>query len=243
MNVGKLKRVAIKEFTRSPAKSGFLLVMLPVALYFCVPLLLGAAKKSSLASSTTGMDGPMKADFVLPAAMELTTTPCREQQGWAEVARGLAEDLLTKPAELPSNTRNPFAAIVQETPDESLAMVEVDEQVVGSDRDAESDAAVEQEQAVVTANPIRELGLQLNATMIGRRARLATINGKTYEEGETIPVIIEAGVEPDDLMTIELRLEQVDRRFVVLQLDGQQHRLQLRNEIPKDAIVVKPRPE
>jgi hypothetical protein len=58
-----------------------------------------------------------------------------------------------------------------------------------------------------------------------------------------IPVIIEAGEAAAAATTIQLQLAHVDRRFVVLEMDGHQHRLQLRNEVPNDAIVVKSRSE
>jgi hypothetical protein len=217
--------------------------MLPVALYFCVPLLFGGIKKPSPGTTATTVvkDDSKKADFVLPAATETTATPSRIQQSWIEIASWLENDLLAMPVGLPSNARNPFAAIGQVKKDESLAVLEVDEPVEGAEREEERENSVDA--AVVTSNPIRELGLQLNATMVGQRSRLATISGKTYEEGDTVPVNIESGMGPDQVTMIHLQLAHVDRRFVVLQFDGHQHRLQLSNEVPKDAIVVKPRPE
>ncbi|HUG70387.1 MAG TPA: hypothetical protein VMM76_21740 [Pirellulaceae bacterium] len=242
MNVGKLKRVAIQEFKRSPAKSGILLAMLPVAFYFCVPLLFGAIKKSSPATNAAPvLDSSKKAAFVMPAVMEKTATSGRVQQGWVEVERWLENDLLATPAGLPISTRNPFAAIGHVKKDEALAVIEADERVVGSESEEDLENSVDP--ATVTSNPIRELGLQLNATMVGKRSRLATINGKTYKEGETIPVNIEADMGRDQATMIQIQLTHVDRRFVVLQLDSHQHRLQLRNELPNDAIVVKSRIE
>lgn len=241
MNVGKLKRVAIQEFKRSPGKSGILLAMLPVAFYFCAPLLYGAIKKSSpLTNASTVIDSSRKADFVRPAATEPATSG-QVQRGWVEVERWLENDLLATPVGLPSNTRNPFAAIGQKKKDESLAVSAADERVVASEREEELGNSVDP--AAVTSNPIRELGLELSATMVGQQSRLATINGKTYREGETIPVKIEADMRPDQAAMLQIQLTHVDRRFVVLQLDSHQHRLQLRNELPNDAIVVKSRIE
>ncbi|MBI2478064.1 MAG: hypothetical protein HYV60_05275 [Planctomycetia bacterium] len=149
--------------------------------------------------------------------------------------------MFAKPVGLPSNVRNPFVAVGVEKNDESVAVVEGDERVVGSESEEEPESSVDQ--AVVTTNPIRDLGLELSATMVGQRSRLATINGKTYEEGEMIPVIIEAGSRPDEVTVLQLQLAHVDRRSVVLRMAGQEHLLQLRNEVPTDAIVVKPRRE
>jgi hypothetical protein len=215
--------------------------MIPVALYFCIPLLFGAIKKSSPSTSATSeVDNVKIASFVLPAATKNAATPSRMQRSWVEIASCLENDLLAMPAELPINTRNPFAAIGQKDEDESLT-VEDDERVVGSEIEVGSEDLVDR--TVVTSNPIRDLGLQLNTTMVGQRSRLATINGKTYEQGEMIPVIIEAGEAAAAATTIQLQLAHVDRRFVVLEMDGHQHRLQLRNEVPNDAIVVKSRSE
>ncbi|MBC8356504.1 MAG: hypothetical protein H8E66_31370 [Planctomycetes bacterium] len=241
MNVGKLKRVAIKEFKRSPGKTGFLLVILPVALYFCVPLLVGAfGKSSSSTKASTIATSSKKADFVLPVAAKKTPAKGRGRNGWLEVSRWLDRDSLALPATVAADARNPFVGVGREEKDESLVGVDDDERVEQED----IEQAVENiDGPRVAANPIRELGLQLNATMIGRRTRLATINGKTYEQGETIPVFIETGVGTDKVTKVQLNLTHVDRRFVELQMDVHQHRLRLRNEIPKDAIVVKPRPE
>ena len=129
MNIGKLKRVAIKEFKRSPAKAGILLAMLPVALYFCLPLCVGALKKHSTSAAAVAPDSK-NADFLLPAATEKVTTPSRVRQGWVEVARWLENDLLAVPVSIPMDARNPFAALGQEKNDESLTEVEDGQRVV-----------------------------------------------------------------------------------------------------------------
>lgn len=218
--------------------------MLPVALYFCVPLFLGGMKKksSSEANAPTAVDAANGADFVLPAATNTIATPSPTTPGWVEAAGWLAIDMMAIPTEIPASTRNPFAAIVREETNEPTTVdVANDERVEESQTD---ESLVEHVQEVVAAaNPIRQLGLQLNATMVGRRSRLATVNGKTYEEGETIPVVIDAGAGSDVQTTLQLELDHVERRFIVLRLNGQQHRLNLPNELPKDAIVVKPRSE
>ena len=246
MNVGKLKRVAIKEFKRSPGKTGFLLVMIPVALYFCVPLLLGVVKKKSSPSSGAAAVGVAaeKAEFVLPAATNAIVLPSKVELSWVEVARSLANDLLATPAGVPAIARNPFAAKHQEKNDEPIAAVEGDEPeepFVGPETEAELKASIDQ--IGETSNPIRALGLELNATVVGQRSRLATINGKSYKEGETIPVIIDSGEAADAVTAVSLELAHVERRFVVLKMDGVEHSLQLRNDDPRDATVVKSRGE
>jgi len=183
----------------------------------------------------------MDASFVFPESTKAIATPSRVGQGWVEVARSLENDLLAVPTGIPANARNPFAVRYKDKIDESLAAVEDDERVRRPETEAESAEGVDR--TVVASNPIRELGLQLNATMVGQRSRLATINGRTYREGETIPVIIDTGLTAGAVTTMPLELARVDRRFVVLEMDGHKHRLQLRNEVSKDAIVVKSRPE
>lgn len=235
VNVGKLKRVAIKEFTRSPAKTGFLVLMLPVALYFCVPLLFGSQKKSTAAAT----DPAKPADFVLPAAVDKVASVETAQDSWVEVARWLADDRLAVPAPIGADARNPFVVAIPIESEQTIVAATDDEQVRSADIETQVMEIVEEE--VTTSNPIRELGLQLNATMVGRRARLATINGKTYERGETITVIIEGGAVPDLEAELQLELAHIERSFIVLRMDEHQHRLYLPNELPKDAIVVKPR--
>ena len=221
MNVGKLKRVAIKEFTRSPAKTGILLAMLPVALYFCVPLTLGTIQKSSPATSPAEKV-VKQAAFVLPASKDQAATPQRVERRWIEVARSLADDLLAVPARIPVEARNPFLARGRE-----VALT-----------DSKKD-----DRTRVARDPIRELGLRLNATIIGQRSGLATINGKTYRTGDTIPVVIDADLPTGAVTTVPLQLSEVGRRSVVLQMGGHLYRLQLRSEEMKDAIVVKSPPK
>lgn len=239
MNVGKLKRVAIKEFARSPAKTGILLAALPVALYFCVPLLFGAGKKSAPAIGEHAAATVSKpADFVLHTKANEEAPPSPSAIGWVAAARALDNDLLAVPAII-ADARNPFAAIVQDKNDESSDAGDVGEQVAQSETEQESEKSINQN--AVAINPIQALGLQLTATMVGQRSRLATINGKTYEEGQ-ISVKIDPGVPGGPEITVPMKLK-VDRRFVDLEMGGYRHRLQLPTEVSRDAIVVKSRPE
>ena len=243
MNVGKLKRVAITELKRSPAKTGILLAMLPVAFYFCVPPLIGVLKKSSAEKNVNASSVAAQADFVLAATPPSTAAPQQQsRQSWMEVAKWIEHDLLAVPAGIPLDARDPFASNRNGAETELLAATEDDERVVLEETDLEvTEQAVES--TAVTTNPIRDLALDLNATMVGQRSRLATINGKTYEQGDKIPVIIESDAADDAVTEIELQLSVVARRFVVVEFAGHKHRLQLRNEVPTDAIVVKSRRE
>lgn len=243
MNVEKLKRVAIKEFKRSPAKTGFLLLMIPVALYFCVPLLFGALKKSSPSSGAAAVAAvPQNASFVSPAATNALVTPSRVGPSWVEVSRSLDGDALAMPAGIAASARNPFAAIKRKKIDKSVAAAEGG--APDQEPNAESESAEPVEKAIAAANdPIRALGFRLTATMVGQRSRLATINGKTYEQGETISVSPDPGIAADAMATVPVTLKSVDRQFVVLEMAGHEHQLQLPNELPRDAIVVKSRPE
>ncbi len=242
MNVGKLKRVAIKEFKRSPAKTGFLLAMVPVALYFCVPLLFGALKKSSPSTGAAAVAAvPENASIVLPAATNAVGTPSRVGPSWVDVSRSLESDALAMPAGIPASARNPFAAIKPEKIDMSVAAAE------GGDPNnrpnPESQSAEPGDNPIVASDAIRALGFRLTATMVGQRSRLATINGKTYKQGETIPVNTDPGMAADAMATVPVKLAHVDRRFVVLNMGGHEHQLQLPEKLPQDAIVVSSRPE
>lgn len=244
MNVGKLKRVAIKEFKKSPAKTCILIGLLPVALYFCVPLFLGTGKTSAVAVPTPG-----KADFILPTPNPKATQQNPGPKSWVSVASNLDSDLLALPAALPKKSRNPFAWLVTEVPaNEAEADVEQNDEEPGLTQEELQKLEQQRDALAKSRDPIAELELQLNATMVGKRARLATINGKSYEQGESIHVMIIESImgstneEEEQVTNKELKLLHVDRQFVVVEMDGKQHQLQLRNQIPKDAIVVKPRP-
>ncbi len=243
MNVGKLKRVAIKEFQRSPAKTCILIGFLPVALYFCVPLLLGTGK-----TSTAELPTPGKADFILPTANPKATKQSSGSTSWMSVASTLDNDLLAVPTTLSKESRNPFAWLVADEPaSETVVDEQQHEEEAGLTQEELQKLEQQRDALAESQDPIEELGLQLHATMVGKRSRLATIKGKSYEQGEAIPVMIVERVmgstseKAEQVTNRELKLLHVDRRFVVIEMDGKQHQLQLRNQIPKDAIVVKPR--
>ncbi len=175
------------------------------------------------------------------------------------VAGFLDNDSLALPTTVSGDTRNPFVRIAMPEP---VVLAVVEGQATDEEQTAEEEAGLTQEELEMqekrellaqARNQLKDFGLKLNATMIGRRSRLATINGKSYEQGEAIPVMIiedvansadafqEQATEIHEQFTEkEVMLLHVDRRFVVVEMDGQRHRLRLKNEIPKDAIVIRP---
>lgn len=216
--------------------------MIPVAMYFCVPLLFGAVKKksSSPIKPSTAEASSIAENFVLPVA-KITGAQHPKTLSWIDVLRRLENDSLAAPAGIAIDARNPFAARVVASPDKSLAEDEGADGV--KQRDAEPERKAFAKLPAAKTNPIRNLGLQLNATVVGRRSRLATINGEMYEEGETIPVIIETDSESgtDSSEEMELELARIDRRFVLLKMGDFQHLLPLQDDIPYDAIIMKSR--
>jgi len=176
-------------------------LLLVVAFYFWVPLAWGwlrpeAAAEESLAEAP-GVGRPPAGSATLPepappAANQAQTHP------WEQLVQWIEQDPATRPVADLSAGRDPF-------------------RVVEPAAESEIDVTEQQEVAppVVTAET---LGLELSSTVVGPRRRVALIDGKTYQEGQTIRW---AG----DGREIEFRLAEVHPRRVILEWMGERFEL------------------
>jgi hypothetical protein len=215
----KYKKALWKEFTRSPAKTATLLIMLPVALYFCAPLFKGFLPTKSKQHPAKVL--PKQDPFLaITQAAEATPVETETVSRWQDVANWMKRDVLASATNVSPAMRNPFAGSATSDSDD--------------ENDEQGDENVEA--AHDAADQFGKLDLQLTATMVGSTVKLATINGEVFREGQVIPVVIEQSGRRRPIQ-IEATLSQIERRAVVLECDGTVRRLQLRNEIPRGAIV------
>lgn len=201
VNLAKVKKGLQKELMRNPAKTATLLALLPLAAYFIVPLVWKKDAK-------TGGNVALAAAIVAPTAAPFAAS--NFQPGipdWRQTSQWLAQDSRLRPRR-DFGERNPFAGATPPPVEES-----------------EPEAV---DESVGTAAPVTpaELGLQLSATVIGPRTRLATINGRTYAERAQIRIKQMAGDDGSQpVLTMELR--SVAKNFVVLEYGGGIYRLPL----------------
>ncbi|MFV1967749.1 MAG: hypothetical protein ACC628_20150 [Pirellulaceae bacterium] len=215
MNAAKIKKVVYREFTKSPAKTGFLLAMCPIALYFVVPLLLPEkSPKIKAGTDQRALVVPSDRPPFMPA-VETIPTETAARPAWQELLCWTEQDPLMRPAEWQSEWRDPFHAIRSEPVDD----VEEEEET------APEPAAVQ----VVDKTP-EDLGITLTATVVGPQLRLATINKQTYREHDLIPV----EEDSDDSLEPRVReptagftLLKVDRRSVLLSRNGKEFELSI----------------
>ena len=209
MKLEQFKKKVIKEFVKSPAKTVVLIALCPVALYFVVPLCL---PKSQVNES---QKIKVIASNDVPAATPLTNVssplPLRTGPTWQQLDRWIESDWRRTPATVSASQRNPF----QPTVIEGAAVETVTEpepQVVSTAMSQEAFAA---------------MGFKLSGTLVGRKTRSATINGKLFMEGtpvtESEPIVL---------------LKHVGMHHAILELNGQPFRLE-RHAAPSHGADIK----
>ena len=159
VNVRKLRRVLYKEFTKSPLKTGFLVAMCPVAVYFVLPLCLPGKDKPTRQSNR-----PLE---LTTSTQEQTTETVEVDNNWAQLTATMTNDPWMVSAELPAAARDPFKRLIDEPEEREVP-------------DDEPDKIASEQELVETYS------IALTATMVTPRTRIATINGKTYREQELL---------------------------------------------------------
>ena len=109
---------------------------------------------------------------------------------------------------MPSEVRNPFSL--------TQAAMETQDQLV---KQTEQGKIVVEEQIVVSP---ADLGLKLQSTAVSRRRRVASINGRSYREEQTLVVANPASNE-----ALSFRVVQVKPNEVLLESQGRQFELKL----------------
>lgn len=214
MNWGKLKRSLQREFKRNKAKTCVLLALLPVAGYFVGPvvwkMLPHSKSRGPAAEAATATSPTATASFVNVVPTVSVAVPATA--AWHDAADWIASDarMTAAPA---SGLRNPFQIAVNEL-----------QRSAGQESDHDARKEVSEE----LRRP-EDFGLQLTATIVGSRLRLATINGKQYRENATVMIsnMEEAPSDPITTLVPGFVLKTVAKKHVVLEREGKLYQLQL----------------
>jgi hypothetical protein len=213
VDFGKLKRTMVREFQRSPAKTCVLLGMLPVAGYFIGPLIWKQVRPTKTPALAVARPVEIAAASPVGGAVAGATAGAAAVT-WKDAATWMEMDSLMQ-ATIPPAARNPFQQAKSE-------------QDLANAKNA-SAGQLGQENALDNETRPEDLGLRLTATMVGNRIRIATINGKQYQENALINAA--AGGAPEvnakPLGGDAFVLKLVDRKFVILERNGKTYQLQL----------------
>jgi hypothetical protein len=202
MSANKLVKRFRRELTTNPKKAAFLGLLVVVAMYFWSPLVWGWVAKGSAAPEATAASvaagvppGPPAESQALakatPAKTEISTI-C-----WQRLVSLMDSDPRTSTATLVMAEGDPFGAAKAAPPPPKP--------------EAET-------QTVKESVTPQSLGLVLTSTIIGPRRRVARINGKTYEEGQTCEL-------SKDGQPFAFTLAEVHPRRVVLTREGTAYEL------------------
>ena len=201
-----------RDFQKNPKKAGMLGLLFLVAGWFWLPLILPAEKKPSKKMPTAAAV-PTAADLVSPTAAVAAPT-----WRWQDLDRSLQQDPRMRSAgpAATNEQRNPFLAHVAPI-DADAAFDEILAEAA-AEAEAEAQAAV-QETVVAAADPglLDTLTLSLSSTIVGGRAKRAVINGRAFNEGETIG--LESG--------IPIVLAQVEPRRAIVAWNGRRRELRI----------------
>lgn len=223
MSIDGLSAKLKAELGRNKAKSAVLIGMCLIAAYFWVPLLgkwLGIGSNSeaevAVAETADSLEVPTQ---VVPAKEQTVT---EELMDWKTAVSRLREEPLMTSINSFSLTRSPFA---------NLSIPDVSQEL--EDEGEEHEDTEPPIEVVVETKPptFDELGLLLNGTMVGSRARMATVNGKSYQEGDEITVAPASGTSEDTpgprAAETTLVMKEIRSQFVIVSYGGGLHKLRL----------------
>ncbi|MGE0758307.1 MAG: hypothetical protein AB7O38_14865 [Pirellulaceae bacterium] len=220
MNWRKWHRTMVREFQRSPGKSLLLVAMLPIAAYFVGPLVwksLPSARGS--VSPATVTKALVAASPFVPCLDGDTASKSSSPASWHELREWMQQDRRMRSAPF-QGLRDPFRAVAAVASPTEVADAE-EERTEASGKDTPLS------ELKPDLSP-EELGLHLTATIIGKRIRMATINGKPYRERATIDVSAENRRRDDDsLPSASFVLKSVQRKSVTLERNGALYELEL----------------
>lgn len=231
MSVGRLGNKLRTELKRNKQKSAILAVTVLVALYFWLPLarkMMFGAKPAPATVAQVQSAAPVASVPTLLDGSPLT--PVTEtKQSWDMLATWMEQDRFMQPAAVSDELFNPFAERIDPTARNAadlmvtLATAAGAESVAAhvADKNVALNIADEQEQDGA------KLGLALQGTIVGRRKRLATINGFTYSEGSAVEVLGSA-VKSEDDEPARAILAEVHRGYVLLRHENQLFRLEIK---------------
>jgi hypothetical protein len=181
VKLAKIRDLAIKEMRRSPRKCVVLAMMIPVALYFWVPLVAKWSRKGNRSVATkSAPPAPVGGAATMPAlsgavqasAANTMTDTLKQMQAiasrWNLVLERMRHDPRARSIAWNAESRNPFHHA-------SIEIPEVDHQAASGD----SEQTVSEFERAVGR-------LRLEGTIISPQRSIASINGWAFREGETI---------------------------------------------------------
>ena len=223
--MGRLGKQLQREFVKSPGKSAVLGLITLVAIWYWAPLIRDWLPGGTAEASGSPLIIPQTNGATAPRTGTEPTEGQPSKYSWRTLVQWLNKDPLTRPAVLSENDRDPFQRQTKSTAEELLNAL-LDEQ------DRQTDPSGASSAGTLGGAPIElaTLRLVLGGTIVGKRGRSATINGNTYREGELIPLRLDGGTNKDGGRSeevIAIVLKEVHPRFVVIEWQGQQRRLEL----------------
>ena len=201
VNLQQMGSALRSEFSKSPKKTAVLGCICLVAVYLWAPLVWGWLPKRTSVIAAPGQER-LDQDAAPEIVEDSPINVVGSESEWDEPVRWMERDPYMESAVLPDDVRNPFAPSEQQL--------------------AESDRRQDAEELPPDVAPA-QLGLSLSSTIVGRRCRGATINGKAYLENSRIVVALQTQTRP-----IEFTVTRIQPQSVVLVRDGKAYELKLK---------------
>jgi hypothetical protein len=187
--------------TANPKKGAILGVMLVVAIYFWVPLVAGWIGKSQTGQSAPPNDAGATAlaGFpTLPAAGDKPGPSAQAETPWYVLAEWMNRDPLKLAAGPHGGGRDPFRFIVHVEKPKAPPPESKKKPIVA-----------------------QSVPLKLSGTLVGPQRRLATINGRTYRQGDEVKLTA-------DGQTAVFKLTEIHPQRVVVTYEGRPLELKIR---------------
>ena len=201
MNLDNLSKKIRRELARSPKKSAALAVMTLVAVYFWVPIIGGWLKKEETAPTPP----PTAPEQSVAATSSQPQQQSTQRYQWHQIEEWMQADPARKPGELLVDSRHPFVDLVE--------LARLEEQEHAKTERSQSELAVE------------NLKLTLTNTIVGGRARRATINGILYAEGDKLRV--NPNAQSKELIETDIVIEAIHKSQVILSQEDYKHTVSL----------------
>ncbi|MBS0209928.1 MAG: hypothetical protein JSS27_13350 [Planctomycetes bacterium] len=202
MSLSRYANQLQRELKANQKKAAMLGLLGLVAVWFWLPLLM---PKSTAAAAPA--PSPVAAGTAPAPASPINHDNKAPTWRWQDLDQWMTADLETKPFVWTEDQgRNPFALVKLPPSETEIAEAQA--------KAAQQEQAVQQSRSVCTP---QESGLELSSTMIAR-VRKATINGKTYQLGDEVPVS----------RAIVFTLVGVEVGHVVLAREGSEFPLKIR---------------
>lgn len=185
----------------NPQKGAILGIMLLVALYFWAPLVAGWLGKKPTGQTAAPADLGANALAGFPAQSvtgDKPAQPAAAETPWYLLTEWMDRDPLKRTAESPIRGRDPFRFVAQAV--------------------KPTEPPPEPKKKPIVAETF---ALALSGTVVGPGRRLATINGKTYREGDDVKLT-------SDGQSVAFKVAEVHPQSVVLSFQGKSLELKMK---------------